>query len=275
MTIEHTADPLETAAAATKRKPLIALDGVCKYSPLPWSEPSRAPAEFAWISRRRIRCHHGAVRSGKSTLMNILGCLDRCTEGHYRIEGQDVSDLDRDQLARMRRSMFGFVFQSYNLIPSATALENVEMPAVYAGSPPAVRHERAKRLLASVGLEDRLNHQPNQLSGGEQQRTAIARAMMNSGRVVLADEPTGALDSATGLRLMEFLESSSTQGHTIIIITHDRSVASHAHRIVELRDGRILPTREPTSSPGFPSLRDRALSKDRPFTKGRGALSMR
>lgn len=182
----------------------------------------------------------GASGSGKSTLMNILGCLDRPTTGHYRFMGRDVSALSRDELAELRREAFGFVFQSYNLIATGTAAENVEVPAVYAGLPPAERHARAAELLGALGLAERMHHRPNQLSGGQQQRVSIARALMNGGRVILADEPTGALDSQSGADVMALLKDLSAQGHTVILITHAFEVAQHAERIIEIRDGDIV-----------------------------------
>ena len=182
----------------------------------------------------------GASGSGKSTLMNILGCLDRPTEGSYRFMGRDVSTLDRDELAELRRESFGFVFQSYNLIATGSATDNVEMPAVYAGLSPAERHARASELLGMLGLGDRSHHRPNQLSGGQQQRVSIARALMNGGRVILADEPTGALDSKSGADVMQKLKDLWAQGHTVILITHAREVAEHAPRVIEIKDGRIV-----------------------------------
>ncbi|HJV24932.1 MAG TPA: MacB family efflux pump subunit [Aromatoleum sp.] len=182
----------------------------------------------------------GSSGSGKSTLMNVLGCLDRPTGGTYRFMGQDVSRLDRDELAQLRRETFGFVFQSYNLIAGASARENVEVPAVYCGMPPAERHARAISLLTMLGLESRCEHRPNQLSGGQQQRVSIARALMNGGRVILADEPTGALDSRSGAEVMQMLRKLSADGHTIILITHEREVAEQAQRIIEIRDGNII-----------------------------------
>ena len=182
----------------------------------------------------------GASGSGKSTLMNILGCLDRPTEGSYKFMGRDVSTLDRDQLAELRRESFGFVFQSYNLIATGTATDNVEMPAVYAGLSPAERHARASELLDMLGLGDRTHHRPNQLSGGQQQRVSIARALMNGGRVILADEPTGALDSKSGAEVMRKLKDLNAEGHTVILITHAREVAEHAPRVIEIKDGRIV-----------------------------------
>ncbi|MGL1832300.1 MacB family efflux pump subunit [Rhodocyclaceae bacterium SMB388] len=189
----------------------------------------------------------GSSGSGKSTLMNILGCLDRPTGGTYRFMGADVSTLSRDELARLRREEFGFVFQSYNLIGAATATENVEVPAIYAGVPPHERHERARALLSELGLEDRLDHRPSQLSGGQQQRVSIARALMNGGRVILADEPTGALDSKSGADVMRLLGELSARGHTLILITHEREVAAHAERIIEIHDGNIV--NDPSAMP--------------------------
>ena len=178
------------------------------------------PGEFVAIM--------GASGSGKSTLMNILGCLDRPTTGTYRFMGEDVSGFERDELARLRREAFGFVFQSYNLIGTASALENVEVPAVYAGMPPRERDARAKELLGSLGLGERLEHRPSQLSGGQQQRVSIARALMNGGRIILADEPTGALDSKSGVEVMALLQDLSRRGHTVILITHAHEVAAQA-----------------------------------------------
>ncbi|MBP7564514.1 MAG: MacB family efflux pump subunit [Burkholderiaceae bacterium] len=182
----------------------------------------------------------GASGSGKSTLMNILGCLDKPSTGSYHFMGRDVAQLDRDELAELRRDAFGFVFQSYNLIATNTAAENVEVPAVYAGVPPAERHVRASELLERLGLHERGHHRPNQLSGGQQQRVSIARALMNGGRVILADEPTGALDSKSGADVMALLKELSAQGHTVILITHAAEVAAHAHRVIEIKDGHIV-----------------------------------
>lgn len=227
-------------AAEAAAVPLIELSGVTRsfqsgeltVQVLHGIDLTVYPGEFVAIV--------GASGSGKSTLMNILGCLDRPSGGHYRFMGRDVSALGRDELARLRREEFGFVFQSYNLIGSATALENVEVPAVYAGMPPVERHARAARLLTELGLGERLDHRPSQLSGGQQQRVSIARALMNGGRIILADEPTGALDSKSGAEVMRLLGELSAAGHTIILITHAREVAEAADRIIEIRDGRIL-----------------------------------
>ncbi|MCR4539933.1 MacB family efflux pump subunit [Pseudomonas sp. 18.1.10] len=182
----------------------------------------------------------GASGSGKSTLMNILGCLDRPTAGEYLFAGENVAHLDSDALAWLRREAFGFVFQGYHLIPSGSAQENVEMPAIYAGISATERHARAKALLTRLGLADRTANRPHQLSGGQQQRVSIARALMNGGHIILADEPTGALDSHSGAEVMILLDELASQGHVVILITHDREVAARANRIIEIRDGLII-----------------------------------
>lgn len=192
------------------------------------------------IGRGEFVAIMGASGSGKSTLMNILGCLDKPSGGEYLFAGHRVADLDTDGLAALRREAFGFVFQSYHLIPSANALENVEIPAIYAGLPAVQRHQRASELLTRLGLAERLRNRPSQLSGGQQQRVSIARALMNDAEVILADEPTGALDSKSGQEVLALLKELSAQGKTVIIITHDREVAAHANRQIEIRDGLIV-----------------------------------
>jgi macrolide transport system ATP-binding/permease protein len=182
----------------------------------------------------------GQSGSGKTTLMNLIGCLDRPTSGEYRLAGRDISEFDANGLAWLRREVFGFVFQSYNLLPVASAAENVEVPAIYAGMPASERRRRALDLLDSLGMEDRTDHRPNQLSGGQQQRVSIARALMNGGQIILADEPTGALDSESGEELLKLFEKLSSEGHTIIVITHDPAVACRADRQIETLDGRIV-----------------------------------
>lgn len=182
----------------------------------------------------------GASGSGKSTLMNILGCLDRPTSGEYLFAGENVAELGNDELAWLRREAFGFVFQGYHLIPSGSAQENVEMPAIYAGTPAAQRHARAAALLDRLGLGSRTGNRPHQLSGGQQQRVSIARALMNGGHIILADEPTGALDSHSGAEVMTLLDELASQGHVVILITHDRDVAARARRVIEISDGRIV-----------------------------------
>ncbi|MDR6504201.1 macrolide transport system ATP-binding/permease protein [Burkholderia ambifaria] len=185
----------------------------------------------------------GASGSGKSTLMNILGCLDHPSEGRYTVGGRETGTLDGDELARLRREHFGFIFQRYHLLPHLSAVGNLEMPAVYAGSPHAERRARASSLLARLGLADREDYRPSQLSGGQQQRVSIARALMNGGEVILADEPTGALDSKTGRDVMRILLELNALGHTAILVTHDEHVARHARRIVEISDGEIVADR--------------------------------
>ncbi|NAT61363.1 macrolide ABC transporter permease/ATP-binding protein MacB [Pseudomonas syringae pv. actinidifoliorum] len=182
----------------------------------------------------------GASGSGKSTLMNILGCLDRPTSGEYLFAGENVAELGSDELAWLRREAFGFVFQGYHLIPSGSAQENVEMPAIYAGTPAAQRHARAAALLDRLGLASRTGNRPHQLSGGQQQRVSIARALMNGGHIILADEPTGALDSHSGAEVMALLDELASQGHVVILITHDREVAARANRVIEISDGLVI-----------------------------------
>jgi macrolide transport system ATP-binding/permease protein len=198
----------------------------------------------------------GASGSGKSTLMNILGCLDRPSSGHYLFAGEDVAGLDSDALAWLRREAFGFVFQGYHLIPSGSAQENVEMPAIYAGIPAAERHARASALLTRLGLGSRTGNRPHQLSGGQQQRVSIARALMNGGHIILADEPTGALDSHSGTEVMALLDELAGQGHVIILITHDRTVAARAQRVIEISDGLIV------SDTASPKLQPAAAGSD-------------
>ncbi|MBS6003757.1 MAG: macrolide ABC transporter ATP-binding protein/permease MacB [Citrobacter sp.] len=192
----------------------------------------------------------GASGSGKSTLMNILGCLDKPTSGTYRVAGRDVSTLDSDALAQLRREHFGFIFQRYHLLSHLTAAQNVEVPAVYAGTDRKQRLARAQELLQRLGLGDRVDYQPSQLSGGQQQRVSIARALMNGGQVILADEPTGALDSHSGEEVMAILHQLRDRGHTVIIVTHDSQVAAQAERVIEIRDGEIVrnpPSHKPST----------------------------
>ncbi|WP_347905419.1 MacB family efflux pump subunit [Pseudomonas purpurea] len=185
----------------------------------------------------------GASGSGKSTLMNILGCLDYATAGSYKINGRETRSLGDQELAELRRDYFGFIFQRYHLLPHLSAMHNVEMPAIYAGTAEAKRHSRARELLARLGLTGHLTHRPSQLSGGQQQRVSIARALMNGGEVILADEPTGALDTVSGKEVMRILLELHAAGHTVIIVTHDAKVAANAERIIEVRDGEIVSDR--------------------------------
>ncbi|CAM3835247.1 macrolide transport system ATP-binding/permease protein [Kerstersia gyiorum] len=186
----------------------------------------------------------GASGSGKSTLMNVLGCLDRPSRGSYCVDGRDTRQMDADELAALRRERFGFIFQRYHLLPALDALANVEIPAVYAGAGGAQRSARAAALLQRLGMGDRLSHRPAQLSGGQQQRVSIARALMNGGEVILADEPTGALDTHSGREVMDILKALNAAGHTVIIVTHDMGVAAHARRIIEISDGAIVVDRK-------------------------------
>lgn len=181
----------------------------------------------------------GPSGSGKSTLMNILGCLDTVTRGEYVLNGTDVSKLEDNQLAEIRNKEIGFVFQTFNLLPRYTAHENVMLPLIYAGIPKAERSEIAEKMLISVGLGDRIKHRPNELSGGERQRVAIARAMVNTPSIILADEPTGNLDSKTSVDIMKLLDAIHKEGNTVILVTHEEDIARHAKRIIRLMDGMV------------------------------------
>ena len=182
----------------------------------------------------------GASGSGKSTLMNILGCLDTASNGSYKIDGEEASNMDSDGLAALRRKKFGFIFQRYNLLSTLTAIENVALPAVYSGVPQSEREDRAKKILSDLGLEDKIKNKPHELSGGQQQRVSIGRALMNGGEIILADEPTGALDSHSGEMVMGIIKELHEKGHTIILVTHDKNIANYANRIIEIKDGEII-----------------------------------
>ena len=181
----------------------------------------------------------GPSGSGKSTLMNLIGCLDTPSKGQYFINGNLVSEMSDDDLARIRNKEIGFVFQTFNLLPRATSLHNVELPLIYSGIPSDVRIEKARMAMRAVDLEKRMHHKPNELSGGQRQRVAIARALVNNPSILLADEPTGNLDSATGNEIMALFERLYTQGNTIVLVTHEHDIALHAHRIIHVRDGKI------------------------------------
>lgn len=200
----------------------------------------------------------GSSGSGKSTLMNILGCLDQASSGTYKINGENTASLSADALARLRREHFGFIFQRYHLLPHLSALDNVAMPAVYAGLSLEARRERATQLLQRLGLGDKLHNRPSQLSGGQQQRVSIARALMNGGDIILADEPTGALDSRSGEEVMRILQELNAAGHTVILVTHDPQIASRARRIIEIHDGRILRDQHQDTPPPASHIRQRA-----------------
>jgi len=191
------------------------------------------------IPRNEYAAIMGPSGSGKSTLMNLIGCLDTPTDGRYWLNDQLVSEMDDDQLASIRNKEIGFVFQTFNLLPRASALHNVELPLIYNGTPAAERRERAAEALASVDMADRVNHRPNELSGGERQRVALARALVNKPSLILADEPTGNLDTQTSSEIMNLFERLHGQGNTILLVTHEHDIAAHAHRIIKIRDGQI------------------------------------
>lgn len=181
----------------------------------------------------------GPSGSGKSTLMNLIGCLDTPTRGQYYINGNLVSDMSDDDLARIRNKEIGFVFQTFNLLPRATSLHNVELPLIYSGMSADIRQEKARLAMQQVDLERRMHHKPNELSGGQRQRVAIARALVNNPTILLADEPTGALDTATGIEIMALFERLHQKGNTIVLVTHEHDIALHAHRVIHVRDGKI------------------------------------
>jgi len=195
----------------------------------------------------------GPSGSGKSTLMNVIGCLDTPSSGSYKLRGQEIRERDDDELARIRNQEIGFIFQTFNLLPRADALHNVELPLIYAGRPARDRKERAREMLELVGLADRMHHRPNELSGGQRQRVAIARALVNRPSLVLADEPTGNLDTKTGTEIMSLLDEIHRQGNTVILVTHEEDIAANALRVIRLRDGLIesdRPTPRATAESG-------------------------
>ena len=181
----------------------------------------------------------GPSGSGKSTLMNLLGCLDTPTAGSYELNGHDVSSMSDDELAEIRNKEIGFVFQTFNLLPRTTALDNVALPMIYAGASKKARTERAEEVLTDVGLADRMDHKPNQLSGGQRQRVAVGRALVNKPSIILADEPTGNLDSKTSEEIMKLINEIHANGNTVILVTHEEEIAEHAHRVIRLRDGMV------------------------------------
>ena len=230
------------AEAAPDRagRALVQLRGLCKTYHLAGQDVAVLKDVTLDIHEGEFVAIVGQSGSGKTTLMNLIGCLDTASAGAYRFDTEDVTRLDSDGLAALRRDSMGFVFQRYNLLGNASATENVEIPAIYAGVAAGQRHKRACELLTTLGLADRLDHRPSQLSGGQQQRVCIARALMNGGRLILADEPTGALDSRSGAEVMALLHQLNAQGHTIILVTHDEALARQARRRIELRDGRVV-----------------------------------
>lgn len=222
------------------RTPLIELKDVTKVYSTGGQEVRALDGVSLTIRRGEFVAIMGQSGSGKSTLMNILGCLDRPSGGSYEVAGTNVAALTSDELAALRRDTFGFVFQRYNLLSTMTAAENVELPAIYAGTTRTERHERAKSLLARLGMSERAAHRPGELSGGQQQRVSIARALMNGADVILADEPTGALDTQSGADVLNVLKELNREGRTVILITHDAEVADHADRLIQISDGRIV-----------------------------------
>jgi macrolide transport system ATP-binding/permease protein len=228
---------------------LLELRGVCRSFPSGEDEITVLHDVDLTIRAGEMVAIMGASGSGKSTLMNILGCLDRASGGSYKVAGRETKAMSGDELSALRREYFGFIFQRYHLLPHLDAIHNVEIPAIYAGADVVERHERSRELLKRLGLDDRMQHRPSQLSGGQQQRVSIARALMNGGDVILADEPTGALDSRSGEEVMKVLRELHEQGHTIILVTHDAKVASHAERIIEIRDGYIVSDKPNPNNP--------------------------
>ena len=236
----HSAPSSTTPRAVRPPGPLVIdIEGVTKLYRMGTETIHALRGVDLRIHRNEYLAIMGPSGSGKSTLMNMLGCLDTPTAGHYQFAGKNVAVMVDDELADIRNREIGFVFQSFNLLPRSDALHNVELPLIYAGLPPAERHERARAALENVGLGERIHHKPNELSGGQRQRVAIARALVNRPSIILADEPTGALDSRTGVEIMSLFEQLYEQGNTLIIVTHEEDIARHARRIVRLRDGLI------------------------------------
>ena len=219
---------------------LITFQNVCKYYQMGDSTVTAADHISFEIGNGEFTAIVGSSGSGKSTCMNIIGCLDVPSEGTYLLSGQDVGRMNKNRLAEIRNKMLGFIFQQYNLLPKLNLLENVEVPLMYAGVPRAERRERARAALEQVGLGDKWRHRPMELSGGQQQRVAIARALVGNPSVILADEPTGALDSRTGREVLAMLQALHRQGHTVVLITHDNAIAVQAQRIIRLEDGRVV-----------------------------------
>ena len=243
--LEGETPPVETAAGGAMRQNFVDQGVVIKTEQLVKTYEMAAEEVHALrgvdlvIQRGEYVAIMGPSGSGKSTLMNIVGCLDTPTSGRYWLAGRLVSDLDDDQLAAIRNKQIGFVFQTFNLLPRATALHNVELPLIYSGIPPAERLAKANRALEVVGLAERTQHKPNELSGGQRQRVAIARALVNSPSIVLADEPTGNLDTQTGAEIMALFSQLHRDGNTIILITHEHDIARQANRIIHIRDGQV------------------------------------
>ena len=222
-----------------EKKPLISIENLRKTYIMGDTEVKALQSASLNIYKNEYVALMGPSGSGKSTLMNLLGCLDSPTSGVYSLNGNNVANMADEELALVRNKEIGFVFQTFNLLPRLSALENVALPLVYAGIPIKTRLSRAKDMLAAVGLKDRMDHKPNELSGGQRQRVAVARALVNNPSIILADEPTGNLDSKTSYEIMQLFEEIHKLGNTIILVTHEPDIAEHAHRIVKLKDGFI------------------------------------
>jgi putative ABC transport system ATP-binding protein len=221
------------------KEEVIRLDDIRKYYHVGTEVVKALQSVSTAIHKNEYVALMGASGSGKSTLMNILGCLDTPTRGSYFLNGKDVSKLDDNELAEIRNSEIGFVFQTFNLLPRSTALENVLLPLIYAGFSRNEREKTASTVLQQVGLSDRMTHRPNELSGGQRQRVAVARALVNTPSIILADEPTGNLDSKTSIEIMGLFEEIHKAGNTVVLVTHEEDIARHAHRIIRLRDGLV------------------------------------
>lgn len=222
-----------------KVKEIIRLEDICRIYRVGSQEVRALDGVSLSVYKNEYVAIMGPSGSGKSTLMNILGCLDSPDSGRYVLNGVDVSEMDDGELADVRNREIGFVFQSFNLLPRYNALENVALPMVYAGVPAGERREKAAQALKSVGLEDRMDHRPNELSGGQRQRVALARALINNPSIILADEPTGNLDTHTSVEIMRLFDEIYRNGNTVIVVTHEEDIAAYAHRVIRLRDGRV------------------------------------
>ncbi len=232
-------ESLTKSTTASAVRPLIDIDGLTKVYQMGEQEVRALNGVTLDVLPNEYVAVMGPSGSGKSTLMNMLGCLDTPTDGTYLLNGQNVSEMTDDELAAIRNREIGFVFQTFNLLPRVTCVQNAELPLIYAGISKRDRREAARQALKSVGLGDRLDHKPSELSGGQRQRVAVARALVTTPSIILADEPTGNLDTATGEDIMRLFEALYRQGNTIIVVTHEEDVAAHARRIVRLRDGKI------------------------------------